>query len=435
MTIRNKLLIGSAISTALAVAVLATILFNSREIAAQNRSRTSFHQILKAVSELDILTYEYVLHHEERAQEQWRLIHESLRPLLAAGAEADEDAPLLARLAANAGVIADAFSHAASSYDRKRELQRDGAPQEQIAAAGAMEDRWVAQLMIASQSMISDASVLSEKGGMRLLRAESRARNLALSATLSLVACLLIVWFAVARSVTASLGRLHQATDRIGLGDLSYRIGLDSRDELGALARAFDGMAEKLSAVTVSRDRLLEEVAEREQAEEALQKAHDELTREVEERTREVRQKEVLLKEVHHRVKNNLQVISSLVNLQADGSADQTVREVLKDVTDRVRSMALVHEKLYQSADLARIDFAEYSRSLLAYLWRSQGAAAADVRLVFDLAPVSLPVDTAVPCGLILNELAGNALKHAFPHRGQGPRSRSSCEVVVQLSS
>jgi two-component sensor histidine kinase/PAS domain-containing protein len=168
------------------------------------------------------------------------------------------------------------------------------------------------------------------------------------------------------------------------------------------------------------------DITDHKKAEQALQKAHDELAKQVEERTRELREKEVLLKEVHHRVKNNLQVISSLVGLQADGSKDETVREVLKDVTYRVRSMALVHEKLYQSADLARIDFAEYARSLLGYLWRAHGEAAASVRLTLDLAPVTLPVDTAVPCGLMLNELAGNALKHAFQGRSEG-------EVTVSL--
>ena len=149
--------------------------------------------------------------------------------------------------------------------------------------------------------------------------------------------------------------------------------------------------------------------------------------RSLKERTRELREKEVLLKEVHHRVKNNLQVISSLVGLQADGSDDRTVREVLQDVAYRVRSMALVHEKLYQSADLARIDFAEYARSLLGYLWRAHGAAAASIGLELDLEPVSLPVDVAVPCGLILNELAGNALKHAF-------RGRAGGKVTVALT-
>jgi two-component sensor histidine kinase len=133
-----------------------------------------------------------------------------------------------------------------------------------------------------------------------------------------------------------------------------------------------------------------------------------------------VAEKEVMLKEIHHRVKNNLQVISSLVNLQANETRDETVRGVLRDVTYRVRSMALVHEKLYQSADLAHVDFAEYARSLLGYLWRAHGAKAAAIRLTFDLEPLLLPVNTAVSCGLILNELAGNALKHAFPDQRTG---------------
>lgn len=168
------------------------------------------------------------------------------------------------------------------------------------------------------------------------------------------------------------------------------------------------------------------DISEQKRAEDALQKAHTELALQMEERVRELREKEVLLKEVHHRVKNNLQVISSLVGMQAEGTRDETVREVLEDVTYRVRSMALVHEKLYQSESLASINFAEYTRSLLNYLWRAHGSAVESVGLTLDLEPVSLPVDTAIPCGLILNELAGNALKHAF-------RGRTEGEVTVTL--
>jgi PAS domain S-box-containing protein len=168
------------------------------------------------------------------------------------------------------------------------------------------------------------------------------------------------------------------------------------------------------------------EMAERRQAEEALRKVHGELAILLEERTRQLREKEVLLKEVHHRVKNNMQVISSLVALQANELRDAAMREVLQDVTYRVRSMALVHEKLYQSADLARVDFAEYIGGLLGYLWRAHGPAAASVTLKLDLEPVALPVDIAVPCGLILNELAGNTLKHAF-------QGLPGDEVIVSL--
>lgn len=142
-------------------------------------------------------------------------------------------------------------------------------------------------------------------------------------------------------------------------------------------------------------------------------------------------EKEVLLKEIHHRVKNNMQVISSLVDLQAGQLKDEAMRAVLQDVTHRVRSMALVHEKLYQSADMARVEFAEYAQSLLNYLWRAHGTAASGIRLTTDLEPVPLSVNTAVPCGLILNELATNALKHAFPKK-EGERG-SNCEIRVTL--
>ncbi len=139
-------------------------------------------------------------------------------------------------------------------------------------------------------------------------------------------------------------------------------------------------------------------------------------------------EKEVLLKEIHHRVKNNMQVISSLVDLQADQIIDETMREVFKDVNFRVRSMALVHEKLYQSTDFSRVDFADYIHSLVSYLWRAQGTALHGVNLKMDLKSVFLPVNEAVPCGLMLNELFTNALKHAFLGREIG-------EVTISLNS
>ena len=157
---------------------------------------------------------------------------------------------------------------------------------------------------------------------------------------------------------------------------------------------------------------IIRDISERKRAEESLMAS--------------LAEKEVLLKEIHHRVKNNMQVISSLVALQADRLPDDAMRSVLQDVTHRVRSMALVHEKLYQSPDMARVEFAEYAQSLLNYLWRAHGTAASGVRLVTDLEPVPLSVNAAVPCGLILNELVSNALKHAF-------RGRAGGEVTVSL--
>lgn len=141
-----------------------------------------------------------------------------------------------------------------------------------------------------------------------------------------------------------------------------------------------------------------------------------------------LREKEVLLQEVHHRVKNNLQVVSSLVNLQAEAVTDPALRAALQDVCDRVRTMALVHQGLYQSGNLAEVAFATYAAELLRNLWRAHDAASAAIRLNLELEPVGLFVETAVPCGLILSELASNALKHAFAGRERG-------EVTVELKS
>ena len=125
-------------------------------------------------------------------------------------------------------------------------------------------------------------------------------------------------------------------------------------------------------------------------------------------------EKEVLLKEIHHRVKNNLQVISSLLKLQSRYIQDDRVIEMLKESQNRVRSMALVHEQLYQSKDLSDIDFAEYIQNLSHNLFQAYQIHAEGIKLETNIAPCSLNIDTAVPCGLIINELVTNSLKYAF---------------------
>ncbi|HSE57749.1 MAG TPA: PAS domain S-box protein [Nitrospiraceae bacterium] len=132
-------------------------------------------------------------------------------------------------------------------------------------------------------------------------------------------------------------------------------------------------------------------------------------------------EKEALLREIHHRVKNNLAVIGSLLYLQSTGMRDEKSLWVLQDCQDRVRSMALVHEHLYRSGDFANVDFATYARDLGNELLRSHTLAPGKIHMTFDLEYVSLNIDRAIPCGLILNELITNALKHAFPsgHHGE----------------
>jgi two-component sensor histidine kinase len=152
----------------------------------------------------------------------------------------------------------------------------------------------------------------------------------------------------------------------------------------------------------VERHRLLElEIAERKIAEDKVKASLEE--------------KEVLLKEIHHRVKNNLQVISSLLRLQSKKIRDSYDLQLFDESQDRIRTMALVHEKLYQSKDLAHIDFKDYLQKLVHDLLRAYRTAdfTPDVKIHCDDIPMS--IDKAIPCGLLINELITNVLKHAFP--------------------
>jgi len=146
----------------------------------------------------------------------------------------------------------------------------------------------------------------------------------------------------------------------------------------------------------------------------------------------------VLLREIHHRVKNNMQIVSSLLRLQSRYTKDKQILDIFKASQNRIETMAFIHEKLYQSKDLARVDFTDYVNTLTRNLFTTYGVSTARIKLNIDIKNVSLPLDNAILCGLIINELVSNSLKHAFPTNKQGkikialhPINKNKWELIV----
>ena len=140
-----------------------------------------------------------------------------------------------------------------------------------------------------------------------------------------------------------------------------------------------------------------------------------------------LREKEVLLREIHHRVKNNMQIISSLLRLQSRSIEDEKMREVFNESQSRIRSMSLIHEKLYESKDFSRVDFSDYIGKMVTHLFVIYQINAQDVHFTVEAKDIHLDITKAIPCGLIINELVSNALKYAFPKGKKG-------ELIIRMT-
>jgi len=141
-----------------------------------------------------------------------------------------------------------------------------------------------------------------------------------------------------------------------------------------------------------------------------------------------LREKEVLLQEIHHRVKNNMQIVISLLRLQSRKVEDKNMQEMFRECQNRIRIMALIHEKLYQSKDFARINFAQYIDGLMVHVFQSYSVDSNLIAMKTDLEEVFFNLNQAIPCGLIVNELLSNSIKHAFPEGKKG-------EIRIKLHS
>jgi two-component sensor histidine kinase len=197
--------------------------------------------------------------------------------------------------------------------------------------------------------------------------------------------------YVCARNLTQPLRAVQQFAHRVASGTLDTRLDLRTNDEIGDLAESLNTM---MGSLSLSQEKLRRSLSEQ----------------------ATLREKEILLREIHHRVKNNLQMLSSLMRLQSRTVDDERTRAMLRESEARIRSMGLIHERLYQSEHLSSIHMPDYLGTLTSELLSVAGGPnGARPRLLLGVAAIPLDIDTALPCGLIVTELVQNALKYAFP--------------------
>ncbi|WP_169727807.1 sensor histidine kinase [Desulfovibrio inopinatus] len=199
-----------------------------------------------------------------------------------------------------------------------------------------------------------------------------------------------VAWFASHKLILDKITVLSHQAARLAAGDMKARSpNTESKDELAELARTFNGMAVQFQR---------REIALRET----------------------IKDKELLLKEIHHRVKNNLQVVSGLIRLRQNGVVDTETQSFFRDLGQRVESMAAVHEAMYKNGDFGAIRFDEYLQDLASNLKTAFSGRTGKVKVIVEAEPVRFGLDQAIPCALLVSELMSNALKHAFPDGRNG---------------
>ena len=283
MNIKNRLYLSAGLSIVLVAILFSVVLVTSDRIAEEDRKHQLLTNVSGDIAELDILTYEYLLHREKRMEQQWYLKFNSLREILEKGAAEEGLIPLYDDYVP----LGNLFSQITTNDNRIQKLIREGASQERIDTAIGLEERLVAQLLIASQSIVTDVSRLAKEAHTEVAEAQRLAANLTLILMTILASAITTSSLLVARSISKPLSKLADYSRRVGEGEYTADIEIKGKDEVASVASDVKSMVGQLLATS---EQLEKELTERKRVEKELEKHREHLEKLVEERTKELRE-------------------------------------------------------------------------------------------------------------------------------------------------
>ncbi len=331
MKIKYQLYLSSSISIILGVIFVCMTLITSREITEKNEKHALAHDLHLAISELDLITYEYLLHREERMEAQWKSRYNSAAKILR---KADKEET--GSIRANYITYGQLFFQVTRNYLKTKNLIQIGASQENIDAAVALEERLLGQLLITSQTIITDTFRLTEKSRALAMKIQKLYNALTLILVIIFAIFIVIISLLMARSIKKPLDGLIKGTNIIGTGNLKYRIDIKGKDEFGLLATAFNQMIENLKKVTELRN------VEHKQAEEERKKFEVQLRQQ-----QKLESIGTLASGVAHEINNPINGIINYAQLIGDKlDKESSVRDYAEEIIHESERVATIVRNL-----------------------------------------------------------------------------------------
>lgn len=413
MKIRTRLSLNLLLILLMMFILIAVTLITNSTIINEMRKMDTSLALAEKASKLVLMTNSGLDRQFDQGQEQWNIVHESMMALLKNTTD-----PELKNIRDDLVSLKTVFGRIGNEMAVGKDPVRQKTPPSGPEGASRPDRALLAQTGLLSEKILSGLFRITAGTNKKIQEIRSVRSYIMLALTLAMILAAFINSRIAIAKITGPLQKLVAGARLIEQGRFSHRIddgpGAASGsqgDELVELTTAFNTMSGRIDQYVCE---LQDEVMEHRRTEKKLAGS--------------LAEKEVLLKEIHHRVKNNMQVISSLLGLQSDYIIDERDRELFRESQNRVHSMAIIHEMLYRSDSLSEIDFRDFIMTIVMELQQTYSAISNNIEISVSSSGFALEISNAIPCGLIVNELISNSFKHAF---GQDLGGKISIDLSI----